>query len=293
MTVRFGFNERKQLIRVFGSRFGSVPCMLLSDRRLTERYIAQEMGMSQKRVHAIIINDLGMTKVSAKWVPKLLGPHQRRLRRNMSRTNLALFDADPERFVTMDKTWVHHFQPETKQQSKQWKHHGSPAPKKAKSVISAGKVMVSVFRDSEGVLLIDYLSKGQTVTGSYYANLLRQLRQKIKENRREKLSLGLLFHQENVPAHKSAVALAAIHDCGFQLVEHPSYSPDLVLSDYYLFPKLKSYLCGNHLATDDDVIIAVNEYLEDQTSKFYEEGTKKLHDRWTKCVDLEGNYVEK
>ena len=40
--------------------------MLLSDRRLTERYIAQEMGMSQERVHAIIINDLGMTKVSAR-----------------------------------------------------------------------------------------------------------------------------------------------------------------------------------------------------------------------------------
>ena len=102
----------------------------------------------------------------------------------MSRTNLALFDADPERFVkrfvTVDETWVHHFQPKTKQQSKLWKHHGSPAPKKAKSVISARKVMASVFWDSEGVLLIDYLSKGQTVTGSYYANLLRQLRQKIK-----------------------------------------------------------------------------------------------------------------
>ena len=92
--------------------------MLLSDRRLTERYIAQEMGISQQRVHAIIIINLGMTKVSAKWVPKFLGPDQRRMRRNMSRTNLALADADPERFVkrfvTMDETWVHHFQPETK-----------------------------------------------------------------------------------------------------------------------------------------------------------------------------------
>ena len=108
--------------------------------------------MSQERVHAIIVNNLGMTKVSARWVPKLLGPDQRRMRRNMSRTSLALFDADPEqfvkRFVTMGETYLHHFQPQTKQQSQQWNHHRSPAPKKATSVISAGKVITSVFWDS-------------------------------------------------------------------------------------------------------------------------------------------------
>ena len=54
---------------------------------------------------------------------------------------------------------------------------------------------------------------------------------KLKENRSGKLSLGVLFHQDNAPAHKSAVALAAIHDCVFQLVEHPPYSPDLAPSD--------------------------------------------------------------
>jgi len=40
---------------------------------------------------------------------------------------------------------------------------------------------ISFFLDSEGVLLIDYMSKGQLVTGSYYANLLCQLWQKIKK----------------------------------------------------------------------------------------------------------------
>ncbi|UYV80850.1 hypothetical protein LAZ67_19001985 [Cordylochernes scorpioides] len=62
---------------------------------------------------------------------------------------LALFEANPEefvsRFVTMDETWAHHFTPESKQQSMQWRHSGSPPPKKAKTVPSAGKVMVSVF----------------------------------------------------------------------------------------------------------------------------------------------------
>ena len=37
----------------------------------------------------------------------------------------------------------------------------------------------------------------------------------------------------------TAVALAAIQDKGFKLVEHLPYSPDLVLWGFYQFPKLK------------------------------------------------------
>ena len=73
--------------------------------------------------------------------------------------------------MTMDETWVHHFQPESKEQSKQWKHQGSSAPKKAKSVMSAWKVMAFIFKDSQKVILVDYLTKGQSITGQYYANL--------------------------------------------------------------------------------------------------------------------------
>jgi len=45
----------------------------------------------------------------------------------------------------MDETWAHHFDPETKQQSKQWKHVASPTPVKFRKIASAGKVMASVF----------------------------------------------------------------------------------------------------------------------------------------------------
>ena len=52
---------------------------------------------------------------------------------------------------------------------------------------------------------------------------------------------GVLFHQDNAPAHKSVVAIAAVSDCGFELVDHPPYSPDLALSDYFLFTTLKTH----------------------------------------------------
>jgi len=37
--------------------------------------------------------------------------------------------------------------------------------------MSAHKGMAIVFWDSEGILLIDYLEHGSTITGTYYADL--------------------------------------------------------------------------------------------------------------------------
>ena len=33
---------------------------------------------------------------------------------------------------------------------------------------------------------------------------------------------GVLFHQDNAPAHKSVVAMAAVHDCGLGTGLSPS-----------------------------------------------------------------------
>jgi len=49
---------------------------------------------------------------------------------------------------------------------------------------SAGKVLVSIFGDQEGILLIDYLPKCQTINAKYYSSLLVQLKDILKEKRR-------------------------------------------------------------------------------------------------------------
>jgi hypothetical protein len=82
------------------------------------------------------------------------------------------------RFITMDETWIHHYTPESKQQSKQWTEARCSVPKKKRSVPSAGKVMASVFWDAEGISFIDYVEKGKTITREYYSNLLTTLDKK-------------------------------------------------------------------------------------------------------------------
>ena len=62
-------------------------------------------------------------------------------------------------------------------------------PKKFRRCFSAGKVMASIFWDSQGVIMIDYLEQGRTINGAYYAGKLRPLRQKIPRKRGWKLTL--------------------------------------------------------------------------------------------------------
>ena len=46
--------------------------LILEDRRISAKSIAQQLGISRERVGSIIHEDLDMRKLSAKWVPKCL-----------------------------------------------------------------------------------------------------------------------------------------------------------------------------------------------------------------------------
>ncbi len=99
-----------------------------------------------------------------------------------------------ERIVTGDEMWLYLHDPESKQALMEWRFKGERAPLKPKMARSAGKVMATVFFDAFGVLLVDYLEPGKTVTGVRYNVVLTSLREAIKKKRRGKLSQGILFH---------------------------------------------------------------------------------------------------
>jgi histone-lysine N-methyltransferase SETMAR len=81
--------------------------------------------------------------------------------------------------------------------------------------------MATFFWDSEGIIMVDYLPHGETITGAYYAALMRQLREAIKEKRRGKLRKGALLLYYNVRPHAAEISTTAIRNCGFELVPHP------------------------------------------------------------------------
>jgi hypothetical protein len=74
----------------------------------------------------------------------------------------------------------------------EWRHSCSPHPKKLRVQKSAGKVLVSFF-NQDGILLGDYLQKGQTINAEYYSSLLVQLKDIFKEKRRGEFTKRVLF----------------------------------------------------------------------------------------------------
>lgn len=119
-----------------------------------------------------IRDHLNITKVSAKWVPKLLQPDQLQLQFFMLIWRVFFLQS----VVALNETRVHHFQPETKTTIKTME---------ASRVIGSKERNVSF----NGVLMVDDLAK--------YRNILcLSIKKEIKIKHYGKLPWKVMFHQE-------------------------------------------------------------------------------------------------
>lgn len=274
----------------------AVEKLVRADRRITREQIAKEVGISLGSVSTILHDKLNMNKVCTRWVPRILTTIQCADRKATAEELLENFKADRggflDRIVTGDESWVHHYDPESKAESKEWRRPDSPRPTQPLQQASASKIMMTVFWDAGGILLIDFLPHKQTITATYYADLIRKLRASVKEKRRGKLSRGVLMLHDNAPVHKAHLVQAAIQECGFQEISHPPYSPDLAPSNFYLFANLKKHLQGRKFSDDEEVKSAVEEWFNEKDKTFYEAGLNMLPSRWERVIEHDGQYIE-
>ena len=80
---------RRPHTMIIQETIAKIHSIIMADRRVTERFIATELGISQERIYTVIHNELHMSIVSQNsydlWWTRL----------NMSRENLVIFKADP------------------------------------------------------------------------------------------------------------------------------------------------------------------------------------------------------
>ena len=87
------------------------------DRRLTVRGLENDLGIPKTTVWEILNNILGMTRVCAKFIPKLLTTEQKDLRSEIVQDNLEMVSDDEnvlKKVITGDESWVYGYDPETK-----------------------------------------------------------------------------------------------------------------------------------------------------------------------------------
>ncbi|KAG5328173.1 SETMR methyltransferase, partial [Acromyrmex charruanus] len=178
--------------------------IVLTDRRVKVRELIEATGT----VISILHEQLGMKKLSVRWMPRLLT------------VDLEMFQRNPDeflhRFITVDKIWIYYFTPETKEQSKR-----------------------RLLRD-------------------YYAALLDRFNNILNKKRSHLAKKKMLFHQDNARIHACPAPMVKFNEFCYELLPHPTYSPDLAPCDYFLFPNLKKWFGGKKVKKVESVAQSIS-----------------------------------
>ncbi|GFX47055.1 mariner Mos1 transposase [Trichonephila clavipes] len=175
----------------------------------------------------------------------------------------------------------------------EWRHTNSPVSVKAKRTISTRKVMATVFWDRHGVLLVEFMQQGTTINAAAYCTTPTKLRRAIQNKRRDLLTSGVLLLHGNAIPHFAINTQNLIRSFGWEQIDHPPYCPDWAPSDFHLFRYLKEFLGGKRFDTAGEVKEEVQDWLFSPAADVYDLGIQKLVERYDKCLNKYGKYVEK
>jgi hypothetical protein len=88
------------------------------------------------------------------------------------------------RLITADESWVY-WQNSCRQRHKSWRCAGDQPVTESKTILTNKKFMLSLFWDSKGIILMDVLPPGETITAKYYCDLLEKLNAAVFEKRED------------------------------------------------------------------------------------------------------------
>ena len=83
----------------------------------------------------------------------------------------------------------------------------------------------------------------------------------------------------------------AIQPLGWEVLQHPPYSPDLAPTDYHLFRSLSNHMSNEIFDNQGDLERWLNNFFESRPADFWRNGIDKLVERWEQVVNNYGDYI--
>ena len=105
------------------------------------------------------------------------------------------------------------------------------------------------------------------------------------------LSRGVILLQDNALPHLAQASKNQLQTFGWEILEHPPYSPDLSHCDFHVFGPLKKSLKGRRLASNEEVKDTVEEWFRTQLHSFFTDGIHRLVQEWDNYLNQYGDYV--
>lgn len=153
--------------------------------------------------------------------------------------------------------------------------------------------MLIVFFYYRGIVHHEYLPEGQTVNAIFYVEVLKRLRDRVRRVRPNLLGEdGWILHHDNAPAHSSLLVREFLARNSITTLDHPPYSPDIAPCDFFLFPKCKMVMRGQHWDDVETIKRETTRQLKSLTSEDFEGCFEQWKQRWDKCITIDGDYFE-
>lgn len=273
-----------------------IKSLLIENKKLTIREIAEDTGLSFGTIQSILHEDLGLKRVAARLVPSELNIFQKLSRVEISKEMLSNVDSDEtfiKRVISGDETWVYEYDTQTKHQSSQWQSSEEPKPKKPRRFQSKRKVMLTVFIDYNGVVHHEFLPEGQTVNKDYYLGVMRRLREAVRLKRKDLWrSNSWILHHDNAPAHNALVIREFLQKNNTNTIQQASNSPDMAVCDFFLFSRLKKPLRGKRFDSTEEIKQKSKDALLGIPKIEFEKAFQNWITRWHRCIEVNGEYFE-
>lgn len=204
--------------------------LIARDPRLTLRCLESEIGSNYVKI-VEHLHKLGKYWKLGVWVPHELTATQLDPRVSICMNLLSLRRTYHwlNQLVTGDEKWVLYTNHTRKRQWLGSQELAKPTPKQN---LNQMKVMLCVWWDAQGVLYWQLLPHNYTINTTIYCHQLDNIQSKIGEKRSGLLKI--YFLHDNARPHIARTVSQKLVDFGWELLPHPSYSPDLAPRDFHL-----------------------------------------------------------
>ncbi|UYV67222.1 hypothetical protein LAZ67_4004429 [Cordylochernes scorpioides] len=145
-------------------------------------------------------------------------------------------------------------------------------------------LLITLF-DVKGLVNYEFVPEGQTINQHYYLDVLRSLREAVRQKRPEKWpKKNCVLHHYNARPHTAVTVQLYSAKHGIALLPQPPYSPDIAPNDFFVYPKIKKVLKGRRF----DSISEIKENSKNILKSLKDEDFQRCFDIWKKKMEQVG-----
>jgi histone-lysine N-methyltransferase SETMAR len=267
---------------------------LMSIRRdWTIDELAHELGISHGSV-TVLLNRLGYQKVSARWVPHELTDREKRNRVIAARENQRWFHRDARmlgRIIAFDETVWRCYTPPDPNQAAEYRRSGERPPTRVAQFREPWSRHLIMAVRQDQIIGFEWLNEGERWTQDTIIRFLNGTFRSYVESTMNSIGEIPIILMDGAAWHTGGRVMAFIRqEMGWEILNHPAWSPDFDPLDWEIFQSIKRPYKGKRYTRFAELDSDVGEIVDYVNANHSLIGTTNLPQVWGHIIDAKGDY---